>query len=339
MAQQQTQDAEKDWPGNVGNVGKVGKVGNVGNIGLVADIGGTNARFAAIDHATGERLAQARLATPTHGDGTRLLVDACAALSVEPCACVLALAGPIVGSRVALTNADLTFDQAALQQQLGCRVELINDFVAMSRAIPAVRSVSETEVSLVIGPGTGLGVGFLVPTTDGLKVCSSEAGNAGFAPSDELEQELLAVLRPEFPVLSWESLISGPGLVTLYKGLCTLWGADPVLRQPEDISERGLAMSDPLCHQSLEVFFSILGSVAGHLALTLGARGGVFLVGDMLGKLRAFVDQSQFRPRFEAQGAQGTPAAALLAQIPTQLVLETDLGLTGVVHYARDAWS
>lgn len=307
-------------------------------IGLVADIGGTNARFAAIDQVTGELVSQVRLDTQACDDGTQLVSAAVSALGCSPRACVLALAGPVTGPQAALTNADLTFDQADLEKRLDCRVVLVNDFVAMSRAVPAIQPVNQAETSVVMGPGTGLGVGFLVPSVTGLQVCPSEAGNAGFAPSDELEQELLAVLRPTFPVLVWESFLSGPGLLTLYTGMCELWGVTPILERPEEVSARGLDLSDPLCHKCLDVFFAMLGSAAGSLALTLAARGGVFLVGDLLVGMADFFHASQFRTRFEAQGIADKPAAAMLKRIPTELVMETDLGLTGVIHYARDRW-
>ena len=307
-------------------------------MGLVADIGGTNARFVALDLTTGETAGLVRYATAEYGDSATLLRQASDDLAIDPQACLLAVAGPCVAGRAELTNGALTFDKTSLEAVGYNSVELINDFVAMSRAVPEVRPVSDTHVSAVIGPGTGLGVGFLVPTAGGLTVCPSEGGAAAFAPADELEQELLAVLRPAQPTLSWENLISGPGLVTLYKAVCAVWGAEAVLQQPEDISAKGLEFADPVCHKCLEVFCGMLGSLAGNVALTLGARGGVFLVGDLLGNMEAFFTASQFRQRFETQGAQGKPWADLLEQIPTELITQPDLGLTGATHFARDLW-
>ena len=312
-------------------------------LGLVADIGGTNARFVALDRASGEPVGSVRYASSEPGDSVQLLRRASADLGIKPHACVLAVAGPVEGSTARLTNGQLTFDKLALESALACPVELINDFVAMSRAVPELVAVSEEHLTAVMGPGTGLGVGFLVPTRGGVKICPSEGGHAGFAPSDELEQELLALLRPSHPILCWENLVSGPGLVTLYEGMCALWGADVRWQCPEDISKHGVAQdlsdSDPICHKTLEVFMGLLGSAAGNLALTLCARGGVFLVGDLLAKLADVFAASQFRQRFDAQGVTGEPSAQMLKQISTELLTEPDLGLMGATHYAGDLWS
>jgi len=312
-------------------------------IGLVADIGGTNARFIALDSASGESVGAVRYPTGELGDSAQLLRQASSDLGIAPHACVLAVAGPVEGGTAKLTNGELTFDKSALESALKYPVALINDFVAMSRAVPELVAVSDEHLTAVLGPGTGLGVGFLVPTPGGFKICPSEGGHSGFAPSDELEQELLALLRPSHPVLCWENLVSGPGLVTLYEGMCALWGADVRWRRPEDISKHGMAqdlsVSDPICHKTLEVFMGLLGSAAGNLALTLCARGGVFLVGDLLAKLADVFAASQFRQRFEAQGVAGEPSAHMLKQISTELLIEPDLGLMGATHYAGDLWS
>ena len=310
---------------------------------LVADVGGTNARFAAAgaDGALHGRVDYPSADAATAGD---LLRRALADLGVRPAAAAIAIAGPVSGGSGRLTNGELRFDTESIERACGCPAVLLNDFEAVASAVPglgragelreigAVANGAEAGVKAVLGPGTGLGMGVLVPHGDDWLVLPSEGGNADFAPTDALEQELVGILRPRFPTISWETLLSGPGLVNLYRALCELWGARPEHSDPAVIAARGVSSEEPVCHQCLETFCGMLGAAAGNLALTVCARGGVYLAGGILPRIEAFFVASPFRRRFEERGA----LSGMVESIPTWLVTAPDPGLLGAARRARE---
>ncbi len=321
------------------------------NLLLAADIGGTNARFVAAEPDSGLIVARVDYTSVSGSTGMELVRQACKELAIVPLACSVAVAGPVSAGKGGLTNGTLEFDALALSCDLACPVLVLNDFVAIASALPVLtdsRAIGggmglPLAVKAVIGPGTGLGMSFVVPPA-GVRagvdaddvdtpwlVHASEGGNADFAPADALEQELLVVLRSRFDNVSWETLVSGPGLVNLYCALSTLWGTRPEYTMPEEITAQGLEMSDPLCHQCLETFCKVLGSAAANLALTVHARGGVFLAGSLALHLAEMIDAGSFRRRFEDRGAM----AALAREIPTRLITETDAGLIGAIRQAQ----
>ena len=314
---------------------------------MVADIGGTNARFALVEPSSGGELARRDYRSDGFGTGADLVAQALSDFAVEPVAAVLALAGPVtqesMGSRTgSLTNADLDFDAAVLGQRFGCDFLLINDFVAVASAIgpdSAVTPIGELQVPqagvcAVLGPGTGLGMAFLVPslagTTPGYEVYASEGGNADFAPVDELEQEVLALLRGQLGTVRIESLVSGPGLLNLYGAVSQLWGSRPVHAEAAQIVSAALA-GEPVSHQCLEMFCGMLGTAAGNFALTTGARGGVYLAGGILPRIREFFLASNFRTRFDERG----PLASFNKQIPTFLMDVVEPGLVGAIRQGQ----
>ncbi len=303
---------------------------------LVADIGATHARFALAREGvlTGEK---AVLPTRDQTRAEELMRAALAQLGVDSVsAACFAVAGPVSDGQVEVTNGGLRFDEVALSGALAAPVRLVNDFYALAMAVPGFKRLevvggdpergASRQVKAVLGPGSGLGMSVLLPDgAAGWRVLPSEGGHADLAPGNPLEQELLNVLQSRHDGVCWETVLSGPGLATLHQAVADLWGtpADPL--PPEEISRLGASVEDPLCHQTLELFFALLGSAAGNLALTVCAHGGVYIGGGIVPGLAEFARTSPLRRRFEER----VELAELVADIPIFLILDDDPGLMG----------
>ncbi len=302
---------------------------------LVGDIGGTHARLALADASL--RLTQVRdYPSAEFDDGAHLLERYLRDVGAgEPAGCCVAVAGPVVDGRGKLTNGRIVCDARAMTAVLGGkRTLVINDFTAVGHALPvlgasALKTIGPelpgTGAKAALGPGTGLGMGFVVRDEGRWRVLPSEGGHANLAATDPLEMEVLGFLIQRFDFVGWETVLSGPGLVNLYQAVCQVWGAAPEVDEPSEITSRALTVADPVCHQTLEMFCNLLGTAAGGLAVTVCATGGVYVAGGILPRLGDFLEQSQFRRRFEARG----PMSDYVKAIPTRLVLEPELGLIG----------
>jgi glucokinase len=293
---------------------------------LLGDIGGTHARFAwqARPGAQLESLSTARCADHA------TLADAIAHYLAtsghdSPQACALGIANPVTGDEVRMTNHHWHFSIRALQQTLKLsRLLVINDFEALALALPTLADADlqavgsgrpdPSSVCAVIGPGTGLGVAGLLP--DGVRAVTGEGGHVSLAAQNDQEAAVLGWLRQRFGHASAERAVSGPGLVNLYEAVSTLAGTPFEALKPPDVVERALAGGDPACSQAVDLFCSFLGNVAGNLALTLGARGGVYIGGGLVPRLGPAFAASRFRARFEAKGR----FADYLADIPTWVI-------------------
>lgn len=294
---------------------------------LLGDIGATNARFALAD-ATG-KIERVRVLACDDYPG---LAAAIAAYLAEdgiatPAAAALAVASPITGDSVTLTNHPWSFSIAALKRQLQLkRLVVINDFTANALAVPRLQpedrqavgggSPAEGAPIGVLGPGTGLGVSGLVPTPAGYVPLASEGGHATLAPADAREGAVLDRLRQRFDHVSAERVLSGQGLVTLYTTLAEIAGRPAGPFTPAQIADRAIGESEPLVRDALAMFCAMLGTMAGNLALTLGARGGIYIAGGIVPRLGGRFAASQFRERFEAKGR----FRSYLAAIPTYVV-------------------
>ncbi|MBX3707642.1 MAG: glucokinase [Pseudomonadales bacterium] len=309
------------------------------NTHLVADIGATHTRMA-LAGPNGRLGPPVRLRTGEHADAVDLLRAGLALLAgATPAGCCLAIAGPVVDGVGRLTNGRLEFDQARLGRELGAPVRVVNDFHALARGLPALRDLHQLGggapahgVKAVLGPGSGLGMGVLVPHGAGWLVLPSEGGHADLAPGTPLEAELVQLLQFEHGHVSWETVLCGPGLVNLYRAMCRLWGTEPEPATPEWITQTGVDAAQPICHQTLEVFFGLLGSAAGNLAVTVCARGGVYLAGGILPQLAGFAAASPLRRRFEERGNM----SALVRDIPLYLIRDPDPGLVGALACLDD---
>jgi glucokinase len=298
---------------------------------LIADIGGTYARFA-LETAPGrfERVASLRCAE--HADFQAVVRAYLAGLpEVAPLQhAAVAIANPVEGDEVRMTNSPWHFSIEQVREQLGLETLLVvNDFTALAMALPRLaphelRQVGGGEarprsVLGVLGAGTGLGVSGLIPaghSGEGWVALGTEGGHASFAPRDEREIAILRFALREHEHVSFERLASGPGLELIRRALGEREGLPSETLPAPEITRRGLDGSDPLCREALDVFCGVLGTVASNLAVTLGAIGGIFIGGGIVPRLGTYFDRSPFRRRFEDKGRFG----AYLAGIPTFVV-------------------
>ena len=328
---------------------------------LLADIGGTNARFAWVEDAGSgitepQTLPVAAQEGPLAAARTYLaqLAQSRGASYRAPRSAAWAVATAIVGDEVTLTNAGWRFSRQALARELGLAAfVLLNDFEALALSLPllaaaqlqpvgadAKQAAVPRAVRAVIGPGTGLGVAGLAACTSPLAedaaepqwlAIPGEGGHATLAAADDLEAALLAAARRQHDHVSAERLLSGIGLPDLHRAVLEVrHGAATVARRTEDIVAAGLASpgapeADPACRETLEHFCALLGGFAGNVALTLGARGGVYLGGGILPRLGPMFHGSRFRERFEAKGR----FTDYLRTIPTWLIVDTRAALSG----------
>ncbi len=307
---------------------------------LVADIGATSARFGLGDRGGVGRHAE--FATDEFSCAADLLAAATEALEAGAVdsAC-LAVAGPTMHGRATVTkHPELRFDAAELQDVLGCPVQVLNDFHALAMMAPVAEPVRQVGggsgddgVKAVIGPGSGLGMAGLIPNDGGWRPVASEGGHADLAPGSPLEQELLGVLQRRHGHVCWETVVSGPGLARLHQAVAELWGASAEALSPARISALGVSVEDPLCHQTLEIFFGLLGSAAGNLALTFCATGGLYIGGGIIPQLADFASTSPLRRRFEERGE----LSGYVEPIPIYLMLDPLSGLKGALQCALAA--
>ncbi|MED5621678.1 glucokinase [Ideonella sp. BN130291] len=309
---------------------------------LVADVGGTNARFGWVDgpdlkvrHVV--TLPVAQYAGPAEAARAYLtqLAPLLGGPVQPPRMAAIAVATAVADDLVRFTNSHWRFSRRALQADLGLQTLLVlNDFEALALSLPKL-DASQLRIQgelpqprgtlAVIGPGTGLGVGGVVQTPHGWVAVSGEGGHATLAAADDFESQLLRWVRQEFPHVSAERLLSGIGLPVLHRAVAGVLdvAADPL--PAEAVVERGLADRASVCGRTLDVFCALLGGFAGNVALTLGARGGVYIGGGIVPRLGDRFFESGFRERFEAKGR----FRPYLAQIPTLVIIDTLAALTG----------
>ena len=303
---------------------------------LVADIGGTNARFA-LEIAP----QQFKFVEVLACNDYNTLVDAVKELlrrhdisAVRHAA--VAIANPIVGDWVQMTNHHWAFSIETTRQALHLETLLfLNDFTAQALAITRTPSEELLQVGglapvegapkAVIGPGTGLGVSGLIPSPAGYVPLAGEGGHTSFPPFDDAEMAVWQYAKQRYGHVSAERFLSGAGLVLIYEALAEREGARRQDLTAAEISKRALSGSSPLCRLTLDIFCAMLGTVSSNLALTLGARGGVYLCGGIVPRFIDYFRQSPFRNRFESKGRFD----AYLAAIPVYVVLSKHPGISG----------
>lgn len=312
---------------------------------ILADIGGTNARFARLrDGRIGAR-RQIRVADhPSLNAALRAYLTEWDS-GPAPTHMAVAAAGPVTGGKVILTNFPWRISASALRASFRLRdVVLVNDFAAIAQAVPRLapahtvaigrgRGMPEAPIA-ILGPGTGLGVAGLVPGPGGPQALVTEGGHVTMAPSDSRESKILAHLRGRFGHVSAERVLSGDGLVNLYQAIAALDDRPIETLSPAQITEKAVAKSCRTCAATLSTFCAMLGTVAGNLALTLGARGGVYLAGGVVPRFVPYLAASAFRDRFESKGR----FHAYLEAIPVRVIVHPDpafLGLRATLEAGR----
>ena len=310
---------------------------------LMGDVGGTNARFA-LQEASGAQPSQVRtFAVADHDniDGAmKAYLDQ--VVGPRPRQGAVGIANPIVGDFLRMTNSPWAFSIEAVRVALGLdRLLFINDFTALALSLPSLQPEHLRRIGSagaadprgaigLLGPGTGLGVSGLLHDTAGhLVPLGGEGGHVSLASANAREDAVVAVLRDRFGHASAERALQGAGLVAMYEALCKIDGVGAASLDPAGVTAAALAGSDARCVEVIELFFAFLGSVAGNLALTLGARGGVYIGGGIVPRLGDWIDRSAFRERFIAKGR----FRGYLDAIPTWLIhAETSPALIGAAR-------
>lgn len=316
---------------------------------LLADIGGTHARFALADPAAvmplrDESIRSYRVeAFDSLAAAARHYLDE---IGARPQIGIFAVAGRVEGDVARMTNHPWVVSRERVRNELDLQVvDLVNDFVAQSMAVGLLREQDLVAIGApagieadgtsrtyaVIGPGTGLGVGALILREGHRYPLATEGGHASFAPGTPEEIAILERLSARFGRVSNERVASGSGLVNLHRALSEVAGLDPGSPNPEDIALRANE-GDHRCMHALDVFCSVLGAIAGDVVLTLGAWDGVFLSGGMVPPLLDALRHSGFRQRFEGKGRY-SPA---MARVPTLAVIHPQPGLLGAAALAVD---
>ena len=313
---------------------------------LVADIGGTNARFAIArgDSTHGFRLENIqRLKNQDFAnleDAAQTYIESCT--GDRPQRGCVAVAGPVGSGVIQLTNSSWCFEPHALAQKLGLDgLVAVNDFAAQARGAPLAPAEDRIVIKqatpepsapcAVLGPGTGLGLGLLVPRANGLIVVATEGGHAAFAPRSEEQHAVARILSELYGFVSWERLLSGAGLVNIDRALCHLQGQPEPDRRPEEITKEALADSDSQSKRVVDFFCAVLGGYAGDVAAMSGARGGVYLGGGILPKIRPLLEASAFDPAFSERG----PMTGYTSDIPVWLILSEAAPLLGAAALAE----
>ncbi|MDH5433699.1 MAG: glucokinase [Gammaproteobacteria bacterium] len=309
---------------------------------LVADIGGTNARFGLVTGFDTEKqqyiIEQQKVyASQDYGNFEDVVARYLNSLSQTSIsnACI-AVAGPVVGNKIKLTNLDWRIDISSVKQKLGFnKFQIINDFAAYAYSVqylkPENLCVINPGVSLanspvvVLGPGTGFGVATLIQQGNKRVVFPSEGGHVTLASNTSLQSAIKEKLSHKFKLVSVERVFSGSGLRHLYQALAEVEGVKAYKYSTAEISQNALDGNDLLCERALSLFCSWLGSVVGDIVLTLGAKGGVYLGGGILPRIKDFLVQSDFALSFRSKDQM----SHYLEDVPVNLVIKENPALQG----------
>lgn len=308
---------------------------------VVGDIGGTHVRFALCRGVHDISRIWVRRTRDYHGLETPLREflsqEGIPAIKVA----VIGIANPVSGDHITMTNAQWSFSTEAVRKALNLeRLVLLNDFSILALSLPHLpadeleligsgKSVRHAPIGL-LGPGTGLGVSGLIPTSDGKWMAlAGEGGHTSFSPCDETETWLWEQARAVYGHVSNERFLSGAGLQFIHRCLTRQAGLQEEALSPPDITKRALEQSCPFGMRTLDIFCAILGTAAANLALTLGARGGIFLGGGIVPKLGEYFARSPFHARFHDKGRFGE----YLAAIPVHVIRSPYPGLVGAAAH------
>lgn len=309
---------------------------------LVADIGGTNARFAIADLAS---LDLSDIRTFPTAEHATLAAAMRAYLEDAPQKVAhagLAVAAPLLEDTVSFTNATWTFKRSTLAQEAGLDAAYVfNDFEAQAYALPVLTAdelytlhggtAVEKAPKVVLGPGTGLGVASLVWSPTGWVPVPGEGGHQTFPAENERELAILERMRKGLERLSVERALSGPGLADIYRAVAGSYGFSDAEHTPAEVEQLAIAGEDDMAVQALDYFVKWLARFAGDMALAFGARGGVYIGGGIAPKMLARLEQADFREEFERKGRM----KPFIKSIPINVVISDYPGLKGAAAGLR----
>jgi len=313
------------------------------NWNLVADIGGTNARFSALlDDGSLESEFEFHHSVEEYPQFADLIDGLLAEIATAtgwdnaPANVCFAVACPADDLVISFTNSHWQFTKTHLKQLLGCEnLSVINDFEAVAHGITELDdsdlvkvgggdAVSTKPIG-ILGAGTGLGVAGLVPRVDSYDVIDTEGGHADYPPIDDMQSKVVNSLRERYGRVSLERLLSGKGILNIYIALCSIEAVEVEFETPAEVVAAALDKSDSKALQTLNMFCEGMGSAAGNLALTFGAKGGIYIAGGVIPRFQEFFINSGFRSKFEDKGR----FVSYLQPIPVFIVVRSNLGLLG----------
>jgi len=305
----------------------------------VADVGGTNIRVARVTESGVADIKKYMCNDFASIDLaiTQYFSDMPGYIFSQGC---IAIACPVLGDQVEMTNHSWAFSQNALRSQLKLdALFVINDFTAVAHSLPVLGEEQVVQIGegtakengniAVFGPGTGLGVEHITMTSTGWQTLDGEGGHVDFAPVDETDIVVWRHLQSTLGRASAEEVMSGRGLHNIYTALANHASSPVVFTEPAQITEAALNGTCELAEATLTQFCRIMGSFAGNLALNMATTGGIFIGGGIANRFPEFIQNSDFRARFEAKGQM----KHYVKDIPTYLIAEPDHGLLGAAAY------
>lgn len=310
---------------------------------LIGDIGGTNARFAVVPGETGEMTHFPTVQTKDFESIDASIVATVHETSdIRPRTMILAVAGPVSGDEIALTNSPWVIRPKQMIESLGLEeVIILNDFEAQALAVVALGEEHMERIGggppvaeaarVVLGPGTGLGVAGLIQSRDIWIPVPGEGGHMDIGPRTPRDYQIWPHIETLEGRVSGEQILCGRGLVNVYRAIAEVEQVDPKFSKPEEITPVALDGSDPLAVEALELFVTCLGRTAGDLALVFMAKGGVFLTGGIAQKIVPALKDGSFREAFEDKA----PHRDWLSKIPAYVITHPLAALEGLAAYAR----
>ena len=309
---------------------------------LVADIGGTNARFSALKPGQLESELQFFHSVDEHPNFENLLeiivneIGQVTGWENPPYKVCFAVACPADADTISFTNSHWSFSQSKIKKFLKCEsLIVINDFEAVAHGIMELKDDEVIQIGGgmplknrtigILGAGTGLGVAGLLPYDGGYHIIQSEGGHSDYSPISEAQGEVVRRLRAKFGRVSLERMLSGKGIFNIYLALCEIRASKPTYSSPAQIVDAALSKADSDSVATLDMFCDGIGSAAGNLALTFGAKGGIYLAGGVIPKFLDFFLNSNFRNKFEDKGR----FVSYLKSIPVYIIRRENLGLLG----------
>ncbi len=310
---------------------------------LIGDIGGTNARFSILADAESKASDFIHVQTADYETIDDAIREKILGTDLaRPRSAILAVAGPIDGDEIDLTNCDWIVRPKKMIGELGFDAVLVlNDFEAQALAVASLTEADREQIGpmeaavdatrVVLGPGTGLGVAGLLHARDTWFPVPGEGGHVDIGPRSDRDLQIFPHLARIEGRVSAEEIISGRGLLNIYRAVCAADGVEPSLHSPPEVTEEGLAGKNAQAAETLDLFVAYLGRLAGDLALIFMARGGVFLGGGISPKILSELKKPAFRAEFEDKA----PHTELMKTIPTFVVTHPQAALAGLASYAR----